>query len=437
MSERVPVAVLGGGLTGLSASLHLGRAGISHRLFEREQVAGGHAVTVEEQGFRFDRTGHLLHLRDPAMQALAYELLPAEQYRKLQRQSAVFSHGVYTRYPFQANTFGLPPEVAFECVQGFVQAHFASSEQANEPRDFAEFCLRHFGSGISRHFMLPYNSRLWGVPPSEITSEWCQRFVPLPRLEDVLRGAVGANARELGYNTTFLYPELGMGSFSAALAARTPIELGRAPARIDLGRRALVFADDELPFDVLVSSIPLPSLLRLLGDLPASVAEAASKLRATHLHYLDLGLRRPNANPYHWIYVPEERFPFYRVGCYSHFSDRLAPPGKSSLYVELAERRTPNPERTLAEVTAGLRRLGLLESEQDIELWRLRTIDYAYVIYDHNYRAALDVIEPYLSEQRIVSSGRYGAWNYSSMEDALLMGRDAAGHAERLLGRGV
>ncbi len=36
------------------------------------------------------------------MQALATELLPPEQYRKLQRKSAVFSHGVYTRYPFQA-----------------------------------------------------------------------------------------------------------------------------------------------------------------------------------------------------------------------------------------------------------------------------------------------------------------------------------------------
>jgi protoporphyrinogen oxidase len=431
MSERVPVAVLGAGLTGLSASLHLGRARVGHRLFEREAVAGGHAVTVEEGGFRFDRTGHLLHLRDPAMQALAYELLPEGQYRKLQRRSAVFSHGVYTRYPFQANTFGLPPEVAFECVSGFVEAHFAQHQA--EPRDFEQFCLRHFGSGISRHFMLPYNSRLWGVPPSEITSEWCQRFVPLPRIEDVLRGALGAQTPELGYNASFLYPELGMGSFSAALAARTPVELGRAPRRIDLQRRSLVFDDDELPFDVLVSSVPLPSLLRLLGELPAAVSDAASKLRATHLHYLDLGLRVPNPNPYHWIYVPEERYPFYRVGCYSHFSDKLAPPGKSSLYVELVDRRAPNPERVLPDVIAGLRALGLLKSDDDIELWRLRTIDYAYVIYDHHYRAALDVIEPWLAAQRIVSSGRYGGWNYSSMEDALLMGRTAAGQAQRWL----
>src|SRR5258706_4499435 len=173
-TERIPIAVLGGGLTGLSASFSLGRAGVRHRLFEREAVPGGHAVTIEEQGFRFDCTGHLLHLRDPEMQALATELLPPEQYRKIQRRSAVFSHGVYTRYPFQANTFGLPPEVAYECLSGFLQAHFAAEKP--EPKDFESFCLTHFGAGISQHFMLPYNTRLWGVAPREITSEWCQRF---------------------------------------------------------------------------------------------------------------------------------------------------------------------------------------------------------------------------------------------------------------------
>ena len=107
------------------------------------------------------------------------------------------------------------------------------------------------------------------------------------------------------------------------------------------------------------------------------------------------------------------------MGCYSHFSEKLAPPGKSSLYVELADRRAPQPERALQAVVRGLIELGLLRRAEDIELWRLRRIDYAYVIYDHDYRAALDVIEPFLKRQRIFSTGRYGGWNYSSMEDAL------------------
>ncbi|HYQ18299.1 MAG TPA: NAD(P)-binding protein, partial [Polyangiaceae bacterium] len=69
-SERVSVAVLGGGLSGLSASHRLGQAGVPHRAFERESEPGGHAVTIDEGGFRFDRTGHLLHLRDPALKKL-------------------------------------------------------------------------------------------------------------------------------------------------------------------------------------------------------------------------------------------------------------------------------------------------------------------------------------------------------------------------------
>lgn len=430
--ERAAVAVLGAGLTGLSTSLHLTRQGIAHRLFEREAVAGGLATTSEERGFRFDCTGHALHLRDPAMQALALELLPAERYRKVARRSAIFSHGVYTRYPFQSNAYGLPPQVAYECVSGFLAAHFSPPEP-DAPRSFEDYCLRHFGAGISRHFMLPYNSRLWGVPPSEITSEWCQRFVPLPNLEDVLRGALGAQPPELGYNAEFWYPEGGIGTFSEALAARTPVELGRAPRRIDLKQRRLVFADSEVEFDVLVSTLALPTLLRLLDDLPPAVVEASARLRSTHLHYLDVALSVPNPNPYHWIYVPEEKYPFYRVGCYSHFSEKLAPAGKSSLYVELSDRRAQTPERALQSVLPGLLELGLLKSASDVEFSRLRTLEHAYVIYDHHYRATLDLIEPFLAEQRVVSSGRYGAWNYSSMEDALLMGRAAAQRAAQLV----
>jgi protoporphyrinogen oxidase len=102
------------------------------------------------------------------------------------------------------------------------------------------------------------------------------------------------------------------------------------------------------------------------------------------------------------------------------------------LYVELADRRSQTPERAFASALPGLTQLGLLKAAHDVEFFRLRTLEHAYVIYDHDYRAALDVIEPFLAEQRIVSSGRYGAWNYSSMEDALIMGRAAARRAQEL-----
>ena len=111
-SSQTPVAVLGAGLAGMSAAYHLGRRGVPHRIFERLPHPGGHAITLEDSGYRFDRTGHLLHLRDPSTRALALSFI-AGGWVEIQRQSMIWTNGTYTRYPFQANTFGLPPRVAY------------------------------------------------------------------------------------------------------------------------------------------------------------------------------------------------------------------------------------------------------------------------------------------------------------------------------------
>jgi protoporphyrinogen oxidase len=189
--SAAPIQILGAGLTGMSAAHHLER---DFQLHERLAHAGGHVITLEREGYRFDRTGHLLHLRDASIRSWVERLLPG-RLTHVQRNSRVWSQGVYTRYPYQANTFGLPAQTAYECLSGYLQARerSLSGEPQPEPRDFAEFCVQKFGEGFSRHFMIPYNSKLWGVHPRDITAAWCSRFVPLPKLEDVLAGAVGLN----------------------------------------------------------------------------------------------------------------------------------------------------------------------------------------------------------------------------------------------------
>jgi hypothetical protein len=55
------------------------------------------------------------------------------------------------------------------------------------------------------------------------------------------------------------------------------------------------------------------------------------------------------------------------------------------------------------------------------------------VIFDHDHYAALGVVQDFLASRGIISTGRYGAWNYSSMGDALAMGKEAAETALALL----
>ncbi|HSS38578.1 MAG TPA: FAD-dependent oxidoreductase, partial [Polyangia bacterium] len=365
---QLPVVILGGGLTGISAAMHLRAPWL---LFEREARLGGHARTDEHDGFRFDKTGHWLHLRDPAIKQLVDQLLPGRM-KPIARRARIFSHGVLTRYPYQANLHGLPPEVVKECLLGVVQAKLqdkTADSAAGEPRNFEEYCLRHFGAGISKHFMVPYNEKIWGVHPREITAAWCARFVPLPNLEQIIAGAVGAGPPEMGYNQTFLYPtDGGIETFTRALAGRLAagrVATGASPDAIDWRRREVTVGGDAIAYRALVATLSLPELLKRMDGLPPAVEAAAARLRCTTLRYLNIATRsRPPAD-WHWIYVPEKRYPFYRVNVFSTAMPSMAPEGCASICVEMAD-RGPVSDATVTETIAALVQAGALAHPDDV-----------------------------------------------------------------------
>lgn len=452
------VLIIGGGLTGLSTALHLssalpdlhagtgpdvgsGRAAVAAgvplpwRLFEQASRPGGHARSECIRGFWFDKTGHWLHLRDPGIKSLVGSLFPGDDPTRellpVQRKARVFSHGALIRYPFQANLHGLPPAVISECLLGFIAAANQASADGGAVRDFDDFCQKKFGAGIARHFMVPYNAKLWGVHPREITADWCSRFVPIPTLEQVVRGAVGDSPKELGYNVHFLYPRQGgietLVHRLLSLLPRDRMALSAPLESVNLAQREVVIGGERLPYHALVATLPLPELCRRIVDLPPAMARWAEKLRCTPVRYLNVATRVPPRSDYHWLYVPEEKYPFYRVGVYSNAVPSMAPPGCGSLYVELSERGPPpDMNRLIPEVASGLCAAGVLGSPDDILFAELREIEYAYVVFDHAYYDALAQLVPFLEAQQIYPRGRYGSWTYNSMEDCLMLGRDIA-----------
>jgi protoporphyrinogen oxidase len=207
------------------------------------------------------------------------------------------------------------------------------------------------------------------------------------------------------------------------------VATNREVTAIDVERRLISLGAQSVRYGALINTAPLPAFLGLVRRLPDELERARARLRATPLYYLDVALETACGKDFHWAYVPERKYPFYRVGCYSHFSPLMAPAGKANLYVELASRTAPQLDELLPEVVAGLIEMGLIARPGDVRFARLRKLDPAYVIYDAEREGALALIEPFLREHGLISTGRYGAWNYSSMEDALLFGRSAAAEA--------
>ncbi|MBI5209907.1 MAG: FAD-dependent oxidoreductase [Elusimicrobia bacterium] len=428
---RTDVLILGGGLSGLSTAYHLGeRAGRSCLVVDKSPVIGGTAGSVRREGFVFDHTGHLLHLHDPYGKRLVATLLRGNL-AWLARSSWIHSQGVDTRYPFQANTFGLPAAVVEECVAGFLKTvHWPAPPATGSFRDW---CLAQFGEGISRRFMFPYNEKVWRRSLREITTDWQGPFVPKPAAGEVIRGALMDQAQAFGYNAAFSYPiRGGIQSLPESLArslAGGRLRLGARVASVDLAARvAVVEGVGEVGFGRLVNTMPLPHFLDLARPLPAGVLEARRNLRHNSVYCLNIGIARPRVSDKHWIYFPEKGFAFYRAGFLSNFSRHVAPAGASSMYIEAARRPSekvelPRLERLFLE---GLRACGILRRSDRIVARHWAPIEYGYVVYDRDRTAALKTVFAFLRKAKVESIGRYGAWKYSFMEEALLDGKRCA-----------
>ena len=428
--------ILGAGLTGIACGLHLRG---DHLIAEKESEPGGIVRSrLKEGGFLCDGTGHWLHLRNPRTRELVRNAL-GENVVEYERRAAIHSKGVFTLFPFQANLDGLPREVVLECLKELWKARhpedFGGTPPATPPGSFAECIVRLFGEGIARHFMTPYNEKLLGVPLTEVSPRYAERFVPKPSVEDILNGAFGLSRESLGYNATFIYPkEGGIGALPRALekgmitkprynVSVTSVDPAAKTARLSTG--------EMVRYEHLVNTMPLIDFLRLCGELPESITSAAAKLRATTVHYFDIGVRGPGAegSGKHWVYFPEPEFVFYRVGSYSAVHPALAPAGCRSYYVEISggfQAYRDRPEELKERVIRDLIRGRILSENDEILLMELCKIPHAYVVFDREYEAARARVLDGLSRFGIRSCGRWGGWNYGGMEDAMLEGIQAA-----------
>jgi len=419
--------VIGAGLTGLSAAWHAARRGVSATVLERAGGVGGACASRRRDGFEFDLTGHLLHLARTESEELLAELGVTKRLRRHRRRAGIALAGTVTPYPIQIHTHRLPPEIRRDCLLGFIEAW-----RAGEPAtggSFADWVRTRFGEGLARHFFFPYNRKLFCTDPEEMTADWVGRYVPRPSLEEVVDGAFGLHRGAVGYNATFLYPRRG----GIRLLADALAE-GADDLRLDTPVRALRLRERELElgdgsrinWTTLIATLPLTHLAEMALDLGDEGRRAAAALRAVAVTNLNLGVAGRAPRREHWLYVPEPRYPFYRVGFPSNHGD-LAPPNHHTISVEVSVPAGQPTESDLQErCLDGLEELGLLRDRGSIVVTDVARIDPAYVVFDTRRRRAVAALRELFREHGVLLCGRWAEWKYSTMEDALLDGASAA-----------
>jgi protoporphyrinogen oxidase len=435
---KVQTLIAGGGLAGLSCARELDKASSSYLLVEKEKNTGGLCRTILNKGFTFDYTGHFLHFQKPVIKQWVLDLVGSELKTRT-RHAVIYSQGTYSEYPYQENNAGLSSSTIRENVLGYLEAvlhqRFSGIRPA-EARDFKSWCLQAFGPGLSKHFMFPYNEKLWKVSLQKLTTHWMGRFVPSARILEVLQGAFARQPSASGYNATFLYPDKGgISILPRAIARNLPnLWTGVGIQKLDLSKRkATLTSGLEVEYQHLVSSLPLPRLASLTSGLSPVLSLSAKRLQATSIYNINLGIRGKQPVPYSWVYFPEKEFGFHRAGSVSACVPTVAPKGHASIYVEFSYRGAkPDPGKLGNHAIQKLMELGWIKSRKDIVTRVDLDLPGAYVVYDDHRDQTVSDLLAFYRRNRVISVGRYGRWEYGSMESAMEQG---IGAAREILGK--
>lgn len=490
--REVECLIIGAGPTGLSAALHAGPGSV---LVERNATVGGWCRSIQDRGYTFDYAGHIMFSKDPYVLKL-YEALLGENLHWQDREAWVYSKGVHTRYPFQGALYGLPPDVLKECLVGAIEARFgplSAKEQTpaapakvsalatgrdrrrmpedccadgvlpsaadgdvkdaapaedyacDAPANFEDFIYRTWGSGVAKHFAIPYNRKLWTVPLDSMETSWLGGRVPLPDLEQMIEGALQPVAKPVGPNARFGYPKEG--GFQALMDGFLPLlegelKLSTSMEALDVAGRVARLSDGSvLHYDSLISTMPLPELMRLIGEqAPAHVREAVAGLRHVSIRCVNLGVARENITDKHWIYYPEDTV-FHRIFVQGNASPANNPQGGFGLTCEISyspHKPLPCEGQALIDLCiADCRRVGMLREDDEVPVSNEVDMPYAYVIYDHARQANVTTIRQWLGHHGIVLAGRYSEWEYYNSDHAFLAGRKGAAAVRALAATGT
>jgi protoporphyrinogen oxidase len=401
LEYQLKVAILGAGVSGLTAARRLLDLGIDVIVYEAESTVGGLARSRIIKGYVYDpHGGHIFNSKQQNILDWVFSMLPRENWKHNVRNAKIFYNGSFISYPFELSLCELPIDDAIDCALGFILA-----QQGDEPDNFADWLIWNFGKSIADMYMLPYNRKIWAYPLEKMGVTWMRGKIPLPDKKDIIRSLALKDPSERKMpHSTYYYPiEGGIQTMIDAIAkplsirTSTPVE----SIEYECGKYRV---NGDL-YDNIVSTIPLPVLPNIM-KLPESVCKAISSLKYNSLTTVLVDF--PNTD-ISWLYIPSSEYRSHRVGYQSVLTPKATPDGGGSGAFEIIGERF--------EVDDKLPQTALPNELQPGHIIDTQFTEFAYVIHDFDYVKNVTLIREYFNDTNgFYITGRWGTWNYNNMD---------------------
>ena len=439
-TDSIGTAVLGAGPAGLSAAYVLAQRGERGAVFEADGVVGGIAKTVEFNGYRFDLGGHRFFTKLKLIERIWEEMLGPE-FLTRPRLSRIYFNGRFFSYPLTASDVlrRLGIFESLRCVLSYLSSQLRP--RRGLPATFEEWVTRRFGKRLYNSFFRSYTEKVWGIPGSEIRSQWAAQRIKNFSLVKAILSVLGLRREHV---TTlieeFRYPRLGPGQMWERFAGHVsghgiPVHLSQRciALRHANGRVGTIVVRSnggttEYEVERVCSTIALIDLILSLDPAPPEdVVAAAKRLRYRDLVLVALMTSEEKPFPDNWIYVHDPGTRAGRVQNFGAWSDDMVRPGTTCLGVEYFcfegdDIWEMSDEQAVALARDELARIGLIDPDRIFDGVKVR-VPRAYPMYDFNYEEAVDVIREYLASfSNLQTCGRNGLHRYNNQDHSMWTG---------------
>ena len=323
--------VLGAGIAGISAAYHLRKKGESPVVFEQDADWGGLCGNFTIDGFRFDRFVHFSFAPDSNDAALFAESTGMIEHIPFPSN---YYHGCWLRHPAQNNLAPLPVDEKVAIIANFIDR---PRKNVSEIENYAEWLRVQYGDYFAEHFPFAYTRKYWGVEAEKLETKWVGVRMYTPDIKQVLTGSYKTQDECFYFAKKMLYPKKG-GFRSILNTCRKGLDIrfNKRVVRINPAEKTVFFADGTAEsYDRLISTLPLPEMVKIVDGCSDEAKAAAGKLHWTCGYQVSLGFNRPDVAKYLWFYIYDEDVPPARVYSPNLKSPDNVPVGCSSLQAEV------------------------------------------------------------------------------------------------------
>ncbi|MBI5852826.1 MAG: NAD(P)-binding protein [Planctomycetes bacterium] len=431
------IAILGAGISGVSLARMLGEDGHSVVVFERTERAGGLCKSRVVDGFTFDDAGgHIMFSkRADVMEWMKARCGGESGVVRTERRTRIRWHDRWIPYPFENGVGHLTKEATVDCVDGYVEAYVRRRCGEPCPESFGKWIQWRMGDGFARHFMVPYNEKIWKRDLDTMSAAWVAGRVPEAPMRDILASAVGLDTQGYGHQSVFWFPKSG--GFERMV--RGAVDGGRFALRCGVEvkhvrREREGFSVDGERFDLVVNTAPLPAIAAAFADLPDPIRADIEALRPISLVNVLIGVRADEPPPpLSWIYLPfPGQGPANRVTYFSNYAPGNAPHGHASYMAEVTHRGELKPDRNWAlELCRGLDRAGVLAADRVVTLDWVNS-EYAYIDQDLAFPARIARVREWFDASGYVTFGRFGRYEYHNSDQCIGRAMEVRKHVAEL-----